>query len=84
MRNRLNAAVLAVEMLRLQLAAGDTVAAEEPLDKVVNELRALAMMLQSESTTTPAPPRQEFAGRGKPSWSKTTRTRATFWPAIFA
>ena len=55
MRNRLNAAVLAVEMLRLQLAAGDTVAAEEPLDKVVNELRALAMMLQSESTTTPAP-----------------------------
>jgi carbon storage regulator CsrA len=54
MRNRLNAAVLGVEMLRLQLAAGDTVAAEEPLEKVVSELRALATMLQSDTSTTPA------------------------------
>ena len=39
-RNRLNSAVLAVEMLRLQIAAGNTSAAQEPLDKVVDELRA--------------------------------------------
>jgi carbon storage regulator CsrA len=56
MRNRLNSAVLAVEMLRLQIAAGNTSAAQEPLDKVVDELRALAAILQPETAPPQALP----------------------------
>ena len=54
MRNRLNAAVLAAEMLRLHLETGNALAAHEPLDKVVSELKALAAILQPE--TCPSPP----------------------------
>jgi CheY-like chemotaxis protein len=53
MRNRLNAAVLAVEMLRLHLAAGDSVSAQQPLEKVVEELKALATILQPDSPPDP-------------------------------
>src|ERR1700685_2630281 len=41
MRNRLNAAILAVELLRLQISARDIAAMHEPLDKIVAELKAL-------------------------------------------
>jgi carbon storage regulator CsrA len=53
MRNRLNAAVLAAEMLRLHLETGNALAAHEPLDKVVSELKALAAILQPESCPPP-------------------------------
>jgi carbon storage regulator CsrA len=49
MRNRLNAAVLAVELLRLQLATGDVAAMHGPLEKIVSELKALTALLQPES-----------------------------------
>lgn len=56
MRNKLNAAVLAVEMMRLHLAAGDAVSAQQPLEKIVEELKALAALLQREVSPEPASP----------------------------
>jgi carbon storage regulator CsrA len=55
MRNRLNAAGLAAEMLRLHLESGDASAAYEPLDKVVSELKALAAVLEPEAFPAPLP-----------------------------
>lgn len=56
MRNRLNAAILATEMLRLNLESGDVPQATQPLEKIVTELRALTALLQRESATAPAVP----------------------------
>jgi carbon storage regulator CsrA len=49
MRNRLNGANLAVEMLRLQFQNGSSwTETEESLDKIVGELNALTSLLQSD------------------------------------
>jgi carbon storage regulator CsrA len=53
MRNRLNAAGLAVEMVRLHLTAGDAVSAQQPLEKVVEELKGLAALLQPDPAPSP-------------------------------
>jgi len=66
MRNRLNSAGLAVEMLRLHLATGDAASAHQPLEKVVEELKALAAILQPDSS---------------PSATATTKTRRP-WRAL--
>jgi carbon storage regulator CsrA len=57
MRNRLNSALLAAEMLRLQFERGLFAGNAEPLDKVMTELKALAAMLESQTPPErPAPP----------------------------
>jgi carbon storage regulator CsrA len=53
MRNRLNAAGLAVEMVRLHLAAGDAENAQQPLEKIVEELKGLATLLQPDPLPSP-------------------------------
>ena len=80
MRNRLNAAVLAVEMLRLQIAAGNTSAAQEPLDKVVDELRVAAIL--QPDTTPPQACRPKRDAPGRPYWSRITPTRVISSRAI--
>jgi carbon storage regulator CsrA len=48
MRNRLNAAMLAAEMLRLQIHNGTFADPSEPLEKIFAELKALGTLLQAE------------------------------------
>lgn len=56
MRNRLNAALLAAEMLRIQFDRGLFTGNADSLDKVVSELKALAALLESRtSPERPAP-----------------------------
>ncbi len=55
MRNRLNGAGIALEMLRLYLEAGNTTSALTPLEKVAEELEGLkAVLLQAESANAAA------------------------------
>jgi carbon storage regulator CsrA len=49
MRNRLNAAILAAEVLRLQMDNGSDADPNDALEKIVTELKALAALLQSEA-----------------------------------
>jgi carbon storage regulator CsrA len=59
LRNRLNAAILATETVRLQIEAGHLVETSASLDRIVAELRAMASMLQGNS---PAPREPVLAG----------------------
>jgi carbon storage regulator CsrA len=54
-RNRLNAAILAAETVRLQIDAGHLTATSASLDRIVSELRLIASMLQGASPAAPAP-----------------------------
>ena len=54
MSNRLNAAILAAEMLRLQFEYEATEALRQPLEKLIAELNEMAGMLRSTVTATPA------------------------------
>jgi carbon storage regulator CsrA len=60
LRNRLNAAILATETVRLQIEAGHLVETSASLDRIVAELRAMASMLQGNS---PAPSQPVLAGK---------------------
>ncbi|HEV3299502.1 MAG TPA: response regulator, partial [Planctomycetaceae bacterium] len=59
LRNRLNAAILATETVRLQIEAGHLAETSASLDRIVAELRAMASMVQG---TSPAPPAPVLAG----------------------
>ena len=54
MRNKLNGAGFALEMLRLQLDAGSAAAALLPLEKVAEELHGLNALLEAESGASAA------------------------------
>jgi carbon storage regulator CsrA len=56
LRNRLNAAILATETVRLQIEAGHLVETSASLDRIVAELRAMASMLQGNSPAAPPEP----------------------------
>jgi len=49
LRNRLNAAILAAETVRLQIEAGQLAETSATLDRIVTELRAMASMVDSPS-----------------------------------
>jgi carbon storage regulator CsrA len=54
-RNRLNAAILATETVRLQIAADQIDATSASLDRIVAELRLMADMLDRKVPPAPAP-----------------------------
>lgn len=55
LRNRLNAALLASETVRLQIDAGQLSETSVSLDRIEAELRAIAAMVQGNSPAAPAP-----------------------------
>jgi carbon storage regulator CsrA len=55
LRNRLNAAILATETVRLQIEAGHLGETSASLDRIVAELKAMASMLQGGSPEVPPP-----------------------------
>jgi carbon storage regulator CsrA len=54
-RNRLNAAILAAETVRLQIEAGQLTATSASLDRIVAELRTMATMVEGDRRATPIP-----------------------------
>jgi carbon storage regulator CsrA len=64
MRNKLNGAGFALEMLRLQLESGSAAAAMLPLEKVAEELHGLNTMLEADS----AAPAAAAAEKAKRPW----------------
>jgi carbon storage regulator CsrA len=55
-RNRLNAAILATETVRLQIDARQLAETSASLDRIVTELRAMASLVQRPSPESDAPP----------------------------
>jgi carbon storage regulator CsrA len=55
-RNRLNAAILATETVRLQIAADQLAATSASLDRIVAELHSMAAMVDGKSVPATAPP----------------------------
>ncbi len=85
LRNRLNAAILGAETVRLQVEAGHLAETSATLDRIVAELRAMASMLQGKS---PAPLNRSWReamvriALGRHWSSKTMPTRACSLPGF--
>lgn len=60
-RNRLNAAILAAETVRMQIEAGNLAETEGTLDRIVTELRAMAQMVERPQ---PAAAEPQLVGAG--------------------
>jgi carbon storage regulator CsrA len=67
-RNRLNAAILAAETVRLQIEAGQLTATSASLDRIVAELRTMATMVEGDRRATPIPIPPERPGALRRPW----------------
>src|SRR5580704_13979449 len=67
-RNRLNAAILAAETVRLQIEAGQLGATSASLDRIVAELRSMAAMVEGKPPAPAAPVHPERPDKVRRPW----------------